>query len=219
MAEKAYWRRLNLRKPVHSLAIGVAIAAAGLLSAAIAHADDEASNVAHVAAGPYGRCYAKSVPHHVYDPEEGPRQEGVTRIYQVEATADVLVHVYDWFSRRLFLKCGPLGDVLVARIGPWHRGHDPSSNHLALAFYRGGDLLMRYSTLDIAGNELAVDGGFSKYRNASASVSHYTVFESGPELIKVVSLDGLVFTENWVIQATTIDGRMLTFDLETGEVR
>ena len=50
-------------------------------------------------------------------------------------------------------------------------------------------------------------------------MSHYTVFESGPELIKVVSLDGLVFTENWVIQATTIDGRMLTFDLETGEFR
>jgi hypothetical protein len=195
------------------------MAAVGLLNAGIAHADDEASNVAHVAAGPHGRCYAKSVPRHVYDPEEGSRQEGVTWIYQVEAAEDVLVHVYDWFSQRLFLKCGPPGDIIVARIGPWHRGHDPSSDHLALAFYHGGDLLKRYTTLDIAGNELAVDGGFSKYKNVSASVSHYTVFESGPEMIRVVSSDGPVFTEKWVIQATTVDGRRLMFDMETGEVQ
>jgi hypothetical protein len=39
--------------------------AAGLAGVGLAMADQEASNVAHVTAGPYGRCYAKSVPKHL----------------------------------------------------------------------------------------------------------------------------------------------------------
>jgi hypothetical protein len=38
------------------------LTAAGLAWVGFATADQEASNVAHVTAGPYGRCYAKSVP-------------------------------------------------------------------------------------------------------------------------------------------------------------
>ena len=182
-------------------------------------ADTEASNVAHVVAGPYGRCYAKSVPDHIRDPEGAPRQQGRTKVFQVGDPEDVLVTLYNWFSQVLFVKCG-LGDgVTVVRVGAWHRGHNARADHLAIAFYNGGKLLKRYSTLDITGSDKVNNGGLSKFKNVSVSVSHYTVFKSGPEINRTTSSDGPVFKENWVVRATTVDGRLLTFDIVTGNLR
>jgi len=182
-------------------------------------ADQEASNVAHVVAGPYGRCYAKSVPRHLYDPADEPRQQGRTEVYRVGDSEDVLLRKYDWFSQTLFVRCRPGSGTVVVRVGPWHRGHDPSADHLAVAFYRDGRLIRRYSTLDIAGGEKAEQGAFSKYRNVSASVSHYSVFASWPALTKVTETLGSAFKEEWTVKAKTVDGRNLTFDIETGELR
>ncbi len=170
-----------------------------------AAADQEASNVAHVAAGPYGRCYAKSVPRHLYDPEGEPRQQGRTEVYRVADGADSLVLSFDWFAQQLFLTCLP--EVRIVRVGPWHRGHEARDDHLALAFYRGAELVRSYSTLEIAGGEV------------SASVSHYSVFREGPALTRVVRHEDAVFSEEWVVTATTVDGRALTFDPATGVVR
>ena len=195
------------------------IALLGFSATGPALADQEASNIAHVATGPYGRCYAKSVPRYIYDPIGEPRQQGVTKVYRVSDPEDVLVHVYDWFSQRIFVNCSPVDDIMVVRAGPWHRGHDPQADHLALAFYRGGALRKSYSTLDISGAEQTTGGGISRYENVSASVSHYTVFASGPEMIRITTSDGPVYTENWWIGAATIDGRALTFDLETGDIQ
>ena len=204
---------------MHSLGHALLFAVIGIAFAAPALADDEASNVAHVAAGPYGRCYAKSVPAHIYDPDGEPRQQGHTTLYRVGEAQDSVEQRFDWFSQNLFLRCGPANDTLVVRLGPWHRGHDPRADHLAIAFYKGGTLLKRYSTLDIAGGEKAKDGGFSKYANVSASVSHYTVFEREPEMVKVTTNVGPVFTENWIIKATTVDGRALVFDMTSGDLQ
>lgn len=195
------------------------IALAGLGCPSAALADQEASNVPHVVAGAYGRCYAKSVPRHTYDPEGGPRQQGRTEIYEVGDAEDALVQHYDWFSQVLFVRCRPGNESVVVRMGPWHRGHDPRADHLAIAFYQGGNLIRRYSTLDIAGDEEADEGAFSKYKNVSTSVSHYTVFASQPELIKITEQVGSTFQDDWVIKSTTIDGRMLVFDATTGELR
>jgi hypothetical protein len=184
-----------------------------------AMADQEASNVPHVAAGPYGRCYAKSVPDHLYDPDGEPRQQGRTIVYRVETSEDVLVQVYPWFSQQIFVNCTLAQKIVVVRLGPWHRGHDPRSDHLAIAFYKGGKLLKHYSTLDIAGGEKALNGGFSAYRNVSASVSHYSVFASAPEMVKITTARGPVFKYNWMIRAETVDGRLLTFDMSTGELQ
>jgi hypothetical protein len=191
------------------------LACAWLAVAGPAFADQEASNVAHVAAGPYGRCYAKSVPAHIYDPD-GARQQGVTEVYRVGSGQDELVHTYDWFSQQIFLRCSPTDDIAIVRVGPWNRGHDPRADHLAVAFYRGGAPVRSYSTLEIAGEEEATDGGISRYRNASASVSHYTVFETGPEMIRVTTVEGAVYSEDWIIRAVTVDGRVLSFNMETG---
>lgn len=212
------WKPSRMRK----LGRVFLIALAGLGSAIPALADREGPNTAHDVAGPSGRCYAKSVPMHVRDPQGEPRQQGTTTVYRVGETADVLVQFYDWFSQQLFVKCGPIDDIddiLVVRLGPWHRGHEARADHLALAFYRAGALLKSYSTLDISGTETVTNGGISRFKNVSASVSHYTVFESGPDMIKVTSSDGPDFIESWFIKAVTIDGRSLMFDMETGEVQ
>jgi hypothetical protein len=184
---------------VHRLACALSIVVLEALCVSPALADDEASNAANVAAGPYGRCYAKSMPEHIYDPEGIPRQQGRTEIYRVQDSQDILLEAYDWFSQQLFVLCGPGPETTVVRIGPWHLGHNPRTDDLALAFYRGGQMLKRYTTLDIAGDiadgELEQNGGLSNYKNVSASVSHYTVLNSDPELIRITTADGPFFSK------------------------
>ena len=215
MRTTGLWEHWQLRRSGHAFLIALAAFAC----AGPALADQESGNVAHVVAGPYGRCYAKSVPTHIYDPDGEPRQQGHTTLYRVGDARDIVERRIDWFSQKLFLRCGLANDTLVVRVGPLHRGHDPHADHLAIAFYKGGTSLKRYSTLDIAGGEKAKDGGFSKYANVSASVSHYTVFEAEPEMVKVTTNVGPVFTENWIIKATTVGGRALVFDMASGELQ
>jgi len=107
----------------------------------------------------------------------------------------------------------------VVRVGPWSRGHHPSADHLAIAFYQAGQLIRRYSTLDIVGDDKSGKVDVSDDKKVSASESHYTVFASGPTLAKITKSVGLIFKEHWVIEATTIDGRVLVFDMATGELR
>jgi len=195
------------------------IALVGLTPARPALADDEASNLAHVVAGPYGRGYTNSVPDHDYDSLDQPRQQGRTMVYRVGNTEDVPVHTFDWFSQQLFVLCGPTDSILVARLGPWHCGHNPHADHLAIAFYRGDKLLKRYSTMDIAGEEKAQSGGNSICKNVSASVSHYSVFGSAPEMIRITRARGAIFEGDWVIRAGRVNGCLLTFSMTTGELR
>lgn len=204
---------------MHPSTLLLIFAIAGLAAATAARADQEASNVAHVVADPHGRCYAKSVPRHTFDPADAPRQQGHTEIYRVGEREDELLRRYGWFSQQLFVRCRAGSEPLVVRVGPWQRGHDAAADHLALAFYRGGALLKRYSTLDIAGSDEAPAGSISKFKNVSASVSHYTVFAAPPQLTRITEQAGAVFQEDWVITATTVDGPKLAFDMETGELR
>lgn len=178
--------------------------AATLLALSIAqpaHADDEASNRAYVAASQYGNCYAKSIP------SEGYGTAGQTHVYSVERDADRLVQTYDWFAPQLRLECnvsgangGPVG-LSIVQIGPWPRGREANAEALALAFYWNGELMRRYSTLDIAGEP----------DNVSASVSHHTVIE---EIVGYTWRDGDMYT--FTIRAT--DGRTITFEASSGAI-
>ncbi|NNC36417.1 MAG: hypothetical protein EX271_08140 [Acidimicrobiales bacterium] len=197
----------------------LAAAAIAISSPHPAFADQEASNTVHVAAAPYGRCYAKSVPARVFDRDDEPRQLGQTNIYRVGEEDDVLIETYDWFAQSVFLHCPGASNPLIVRLGHWQRGQDPKSDHLAIAFYKNGQTVKSYSTLDIAGGELTETPSFSRFKNVSASVSHYTVFKTPPALVKIVKNEGTRFAEEWVVTATTIDGRELVFDLKTGDIR
>ena len=164
------------------------------------YGDEEGSNIPHVQAAQYGQCYAKSVPAELYG------SKGTTHVFRVGRDRDVPLTTYDWFSQRIYLTCNvsdnktPVG-VSVVRLGPWPRGHAASADHLSIAFYFKGKELRKYSTLDIAG----------KPDNVSRSVSHYTVIE------KVLGYRRLSGNQS-AFEVGTTDGRLVSFDLATGEI-
>jgi len=175
--------------------IAVAICAAP----APALADDEASNAPVVVASEHGNCYAKSVPASAYG------SEGRTIVYAVEAGADREIATYNWYAQRLRLACNVEGRdgrvaASIVQFGPWPRGRVATADTLAFAFYRGGVLLRRYSTLDVAGRP----------DNVRASVSHYEVIG---EIAGYAWLDG----NRYAFAVRTVDGRTLSFDAGTGE--
>ena len=171
-----------------------------LCTAPLAAADEEASNIAYVAASQYGNCYARSVP------SAGYGTAGETLVYAVNARggADGEAARYNWFAPQMRLECnvagadGTIGHSIV-QIGPWPRGDAADADTLALAFYWNGERVRRYSTLDIAGAP----------GNVSASVSHYTVIE---EIVGYGWRD----SNRYSFVVRTTDGRTLTFDAGTG---
>ncbi|MFQ5545979.1 MAG: hypothetical protein ACE5FE_08370 [Acidiferrobacterales bacterium] len=160
----------------------------------VAYADQEAGNRTYVTASEYGQFYAKSIPHERY----GLR--GVTKVYQVGDKVDTLIQTYLWYSPRIFLE-GFTGTqtVYVVQLGPWHRGHQASREHHAIAFYKNDTLLRKYSTLDIVGSA----------ENVSFSVSHYTVFA------KILGFRR-PFGNQLVFDVEGHKGRLFSFDTETG---
>ena len=164
-------------------------------------ADQEASNWAHITTDPWGRCYARSAPASDYG------NEGLTEIFVVGDLdePDRKVASHDFYSLQIYLDChvqdqeGQIG-VAMAALGPWARGHQPDAKTLALALFYDGRELARYSTLEISGGDPAA---------IDCSVSHYQVL--GP-------IDGYGRNEDdhEVFVATTVDGRVLTFDATTG---
>ena len=162
-----------------------------------------------MAADEYGRCFVHSVPADSYG------GDGRTDLYMVEPVpagdAQVaatngeggasmrgifIAESHDWFAQRIFLACNvsdgrsPSGPVLV-QTGPWARGHKPDDETLALAFHFKAEEVVRYSTLDIAGGDP---------KNASCSVSHYTVIE------KVEGFDYGYGDKPTVLRLTTVMG-------------
>lgn len=172
------------------------------LVASVCLGDQEASNVPHLSADEYGRCYAKSVPAESYG------QAGVTRVYRVEAGDDQLVHTFDWYANQLYIACnvsapGKPAAISLVRFGPWHRGHFANQEDLALAIYWGGELVASYSTLDIAGSA----------GNVSASVSHYTVIE------RVIGFEHTDTNKSWneyQFAVETKGGQTVAFHAATG---
>lgn len=171
-----------------------------LLFPALSFADQEASNRPHVVASEWGGCYAKSVP------DESYGQKGTTKVYNVKANEDELVTTHDWYSGQIYLHCnvsdskGNSG-ISTVRLGPWQRGREVNKDDLAIAFYLNDKLLKRYSTLDIA----------QEQKNASASVSHYTVIKNTIGYKRTQA--GL---DKFLIE--TEDGRKLSFLGVTGEL-
>lgn len=178
----------------------VLLAVLATLLVGSANADDEAANAPRVFASRHGNCYAKSVP------LDASGDRGVTTVFRVEAQADTPLARYPWYASELYLECnvGAAGEPVataVARVGSPLRGRAANANDLALAFYRGGRLLQRHSTLDIAGTP----------GNVKASVSHYRVLER---------IDGYRWLSGdaYRFDAVATDGRRLSFDAATGQL-
>jgi hypothetical protein len=103
--------------------------------------------------------------------------------------------VSGWYSHHVFLTND--GDYLV-RIGPWHSGHEPKKDHLALAFFKRGRLIRSYSTKDLIRDP----------KQVRQSVSHYEW-----------RADDAPYIGMGEFSITTVEGRFLVFDLESGDIK
>ena len=178
--------------------IANALVLAMLAWSATSRADEELDNEPIVAAGWRGECYAKSVP------ADGIDDAGTTTLYRVERDRDVAIETYPWYARDIHVWCPgwPWKQATVVRVATWPRGRLATDKELAVSFYRGGKLLRRYSTLDIAGKPDAVH----------ASISHHRVFDA---------VEGIVWEGNdWSpeFRATGIHGETLRFALTDGRL-
>jgi hypothetical protein len=169
----------------------------GLFLALSLRADDEAGNSTYVKSSTHGERYAKCVPGERYG------SKGATRIYLVRDEQDVLETTYEWYTPTIYLHGTDRGGSVV-RFGPWHRGRKASQDDLAVAFYLSGKLLRQYSTLDIAGRD-----------NVSQSVSHYQVFG---KVIGYRHVEGADWN-TWAFDVEGINGKVISFDAKTGEIR
>jgi hypothetical protein len=107
----------------------------------------------------------------------------------------LLWRVTGWYAPQTFISND--GRSLV-RMGPW--ASKPITEELALAFYRDGQELKRYVVADLISDENSVQ----------RSVSHYTWQAQNNES------PGMI--EDGRFQLQTVEGKLLTFDLATGEI-
>ena len=108
---------------------------------------------------------------------------------------ELLWQVTGWYSPQTFISND--GRSLV-RMGPW--ASRPVTEELAVAFYRDGCEVRRYVVAD-----LIVD-----HESVKRSVSHYSWLASNGDLPRL--------TEDGRFQLRTIEDRLVTFDLSTGEI-
>lgn len=128
---------------------------------ALARADQERSPAAYVVAADGGRYYLKLEP-------TGAKRwarpyAGRGSVYRVVAGGrDQRVWTMTgWWAFETHLSYD--GEYVV-RIGDWPRGHNPSDQHLAIAFYKRGALLARYSTKQLIKDPTKVRPSKSHYR-------------------------------------------------------
>lgn len=158
-----------------------------------ATADDEAANRPIVQSSEYGTSYAKSVP------DDSFGQRGKTRVFAVGKIRDTLIGEYDWYASEIYI--GGTGAGTLVRFGPWQRGREPKRSDLALGIYRDGKMIREYSTLELQKLGSGV----------STSVSHYGIFQR--------RLGFRWLTENsYVFEVESANGRIFSFDLDTGAV-
>jgi len=183
-----------------------------LLMAGQVFADSEAPAEAYVKGSetpPYpayqrGRIYARCIPG---DFLSGSESGAKTYIYEVAKEGDKLLYSYDWYDE-VFLfddhySYEPF--LSIVRVGPHHpRGHVPREDQLAIAFYKDGKELSKYSALDI------VRLCHKDPDSVPKSVGHYSLIES-IEGFKEIGRDD-------IFDIKAYDGQILSFDIRTGKV-
>lgn len=163
--------------------------------ASTSFADQESFNQVHVKSSEYGSHYAKSIP------KEMDGFEGQTFVYEVKEGQDELKYTYDWFSKEVYLS-----QKYLVRMGPWAQGHEPDNQTLAIAFYKDGEFLNKYSTLEIA------EKCYENVVNISRSVSHYSVFKD------ILGYRWLMLNDEFVFEVLTFEDKVLMFNVETGRL-
>ena len=139
-----------------------------------------------------------------------PEAFGVAYRVEEDGSLTELWKVSGWYSFEVFLSDD--GQYLV-RMGSWNVGHEPEENDLAVAFYKKGKFLKKYSTAELVENKSAVIASVSHYMWLARAKSIFDNEEkSDPEA--ELKLDW----EN-IFHLKTIDGILYEFDAITGNIK
>jgi len=144
-----------------------------------------------------GSCYVKQVPTTIV----GGVDEDFVIAYKIlpDGSDELLWKSSGWYANRVFLTddCRYL-----VRMGTWARGKEPSPEDLAVAFYKNGELLNSYSTLDLIKNK----------DNVHVTTGHYFWQSKDREYPRL---------ENWsdTFYVKTIEEQLIEFNYKTGELK
>jgi hypothetical protein len=172
------------------------------------YADSPRSPFPYVVRASDGSIYFKMFP----GPHPGNHSDDFGIAYRIrDKGADVeLWRTQGWYSTEVFLSND--GDFLVA-MGPWNGGSEQKKEDLAVAFYRKGQLMKRYSTADLIKDKSKV----------GKSLTHYTWLARDAELKKPYNerdheAELRIFPSN-TFRLKTCDGLVYFFDMTTGEIK
>ncbi len=159
-----------------------------------ARADSIRPAYPYVTASVDGRYYFKMAPapEHDYDWDT----HGSGTMFEVSATGQdkPLWNISGWYAFATYVSYD--GKYLV-RMGNWPPG-EPSSKHLAIAFYENGKLVKSYSTVEILKNP----------DNAPRSVSHYQFLD------KTLGFNAY----DYKFSIRTVENIEYTFDVTNGKI-
>jgi len=166
-----------------------------MLVAAPAWADSPVRPMPMVtAAGPY---YFTMLPATIPFQTEDSDAYGVAFQLMPDGSSKELWRVEGWYALETYLSND--GHYLV-RMGNWPTGDKPSQNDLAVAFYKDGIELKRFSTADLIKNPASV----------SKSISHYQWrgYEGDPPKL----------SHSLRFSLETVEGRVFVFDARSGKI-
>lgn len=157
-------------------------------------ADKEIPSQAVLFSNSNGHYYVRSVPKSSED-----QYSGKTKVYRTGAEKDELLCEYDWYARQLWLFHDGK-ELILVRIGPWHRANSDPKKELEVGFYKNGKVLKEYTALDIA----------IKKENFIQSASHYSIINKPRGIV-------IGETANY-FEIHTFDGRNICFNLSDGSI-
>lgn len=157
----------------------------------VSWADSEAPPRTYITTSAGGQYYFKMIP------DDFDWDKGTGFCFKVTGgeTDELLWKLNGWYSFKNFLSYD--GKYLV-RMGNWTRGAELSDDHLAVAFYKEGQLLKSYSTKDLVKDSSKIE----------LTISHYFWLKQPPQLDAFGHMFKLI----------TIDDIEYTFNVSTGEV-
>ena len=177
--------------------------------ASTAFADSEIPPFPKVDKPSDGSCYIKQIPaklryitdqnHMVIGTETV--EDAFVNAYKILANGkdEFLWSSVGWYANQVFLSddC-----QYLVRMGNWARGSEPSSEDLAVAFYKNGEMLLSYSTADL----------IEKNKSVVVTTGHYFWLSEGKESLRF---------EQWsdTLYLKTIEEKELRFNYKTGMLK
>jgi hypothetical protein len=159
-------------------------------------ADQERPPYPYITVSKSGHYYFKMIPDVGGRQGQYGRYKGTGICYRVtpDEKDEIIWKTKGWFSFNTYLS---YDGKYIIRMGDWIRGHEPSDEHLAVAFYKEGEHLKGYSTKDIVKDSSAI----------RRTVSHYEwLSDEKPKL------------ESHKFTIKTIDNIEYIFDITNGNI-